>query len=266
MANLKKWTALAAGGAAISLAGVMCMGAGLAGAQSSDAVRHSAPTVSPSVKFKPGTYEWYNDGNPYGTITVAKHSVFSSTIASDTGTWVQSGKTFGLYITGGGDASGDCVFAGKVKASGTGVSSASKPGNWACPGLSGGTFYIGPVPPEASATRANGNSFTSSSARPTTAGPLVPGTYLWTLDGYYTGNITFATGNTYTSTLTGDDSGGWVQGGSSIAITIAGGADGGGGCLQVGKVNAAGTAVGTSGSPGNWVCPGYATKGTFVIN
>ena len=167
MAHLKKWTVVVAGGAALSLAGVLCVGAGLAGAQTNDAMRHSVSTASPTVKFKPGTYEWYNDGAPFGTITVAKHSVFSSSVVSDTGTWVQSGKTFALYITGGGDASGDCVFAGKVKASGTGVSSASKPGSWVCPGASSGTFYIGPVPAGASATQAHGGSFTQSVARPT---------------------------------------------------------------------------------------------------
>ena len=266
MAHLKKWTAVAAAGATVSLAGVIGVGPALAGAApSNDAIRHSVPTASPAVKFKHGTYEWYSDGNAVGTITVAKHNTFTAAIASDTGTWVQSGNLAGLFITGGGDASGDCVFAGKVNATGTGISSASKPGNWVCPDDTSGTFYIGPVPVGPSATQAPGGSFTRSGARPLTAGPIILGTYNWVVDGDYSGNITFAGDDTYTSTLSSDDSGGWVQGGKSVALTVNAGTDGGGGCLFVGKSNGAGTAIGTTSNPGNWVCPGYATKGTFVI-
>ena len=142
----------------------------------------------------------------------------------------------------------------------------NKPGNWVCPDDTSGTFYIGPVPAGPSATQAHGGSFERSGALPGTAGPIILGTYNWVVDGSYSGNITFAGDDTYTSTLSTDDSGGWVQGGKSVALTINGGTDGGGGCLFVGKSNRAGTAIGTTSTPGNWVCPGYATKGTFVIS
>ena len=110
-----------------------------------------------------------------------------------------------------------------------------------------------------------GDAFARSGAVADPDGPVVPGTYTWTLDGDYSGAITFASGNTYTSTLSGNDSGAWVQAGKSVALSISGGTDGGGGCLMVGKGNKAGTAIGAK-KPGKWVCPGYGTSGTFVTS
>ena len=86
-------------------------------------------------------------------------------------------------------------------------------------------------------SQAHGNVFARADAVPANAGPIVPGTYLWTEDGYYSGNITIASGNTYTSTLSGNDSGAWVQAGSAVAFSISSGVDSGIGCLEVGKVN-----------------------------
>ena len=235
---------------------------------SNGALRHSAAAATVAVNLKLGTYEWYNDGGAFGTITVAKHNLFTSTVGSptDSGTRVQSSNLAGFYITGGGDASGDCVFAGKVNTTGTGVSSAIKPGNWVCPSdHTSGTFYIGPVPAGPSATQAHGGSFARSGALPATAGPVVPGTYVWTVNGADAGSITFAAGETYTSTLDTNDSGAWVQGGKAVAVTVNGGSDSGEGCLFVGKANAAGTAIGTTSAPGSWVCPIYPSRGAFVI-
>ncbi len=197
---------------------------------------------------------------------MASNSTFTAQIGSDTGTWVQAGQTAGLFITGGADQPGDCVFAGHVNKTGTGISSASKPGNWACPGDTKGTFYIAPVPPGASAAPAHAGSFASMSARPATAGKMVLGTYTWTEDGYYSGQITLEKHNVYASTLSGNDSGGWIQAGSAAAVTIFAGVDSGIGCLEVGKVNHTGTAIGTTAKPGNWACPGTGTSGYFVIN
>ncbi len=156
---------------------------------------------------------------------------------------------------------------GKPNLTGTRISSAAKPGSWACPGFeSSGTFYVGPVPPGASAAPAAGSAFARPGAAPATAGPIVPGSYTWTEDGYYSGSITIASGNTYTSTLTGDDSGSWAQAGNTFALNITGGPDSGIGCLEVGAVNSTGTAVGTTAKPGKWACPGTGTTGYFVIS
>ena len=70
----------------------------------------------------PGTYEWYSDGASVGTITVASNNTFTAQIGSDSGTWVQAGQTAGLFITGGSDQPYDCVFAGHVNKTGTGIS------------------------------------------------------------------------------------------------------------------------------------------------
>ncbi len=267
MTKLKRWSAVTAAGATVCLAGVICVGAGVAGAQSNDPMRHSVAAVSPdATALKLGTYQFVVNGSDLGTITFAAGSTFTSSFDSDAGTWVQAGKTAGLVFTSGSDSAGGCVFAGHVSNTGKAISSAAKPGDWACPGFeSAGNFYIVKhVPAAAQAT--HGDVFARSSVRPATAGPIVPGTYLWTEDGYYSGNISIASGNTYTSTLSGNDSGAWVQGGSAFALSISGGVDSGIGCLEVGKVNTTGTAVGTTAKPGNWACPGTGTSGYFVIS
>ena len=98
-----------------------------------------------------------------------------------------------------------------------------------------------------------------------TAGKLLAGRYKWTEDGYYSGIMSIASNNTYTSTLSGNDTGTWVQSGSAASFTITGGVDSGIGCLEVGKVNQTGTAVGTTAKPGNWACPGTGTNGYFIL-
>ena len=156
MGYLKRWT-VATAGATVCLAGVVGVSTGLAGAApAGDVLQHSTSAVEASaVPFSPGTYEWYVDGSPEGTITIASNNTFTSSIASDSGTWVQAGETFGLFIDGGGDAGAGCVFAGHAVSS-TMVSYASKPGHWVCPGSTSGTFYIAPLPPGASATQKHG--------------------------------------------------------------------------------------------------------------
>ncbi len=268
MAHLKKWTAVAAGGAALTLAGVIGVGSGFAGAApSNDPMRHSAGTVSHNaIPFKPGKYSFFVNGANDGKIKFAAGNTFTAAIDGDSGTWVQTSNTAGMVFTGGSDAAGGCVFAGHVNDTGLNISTAAKPGNWACPGFgSSGTFYIAKAS-GATASQAHGNVFARADAVPANAGPIVPGTYLWTEDGYYSGNITIASGNTYTSTLSGNDAGAWAQAGSAFAFSISSGVDSGIGCLEVGKVNASGTAVGTSAHPGNWACPGTGTTGTFVIS
>ena len=268
MAHLKKWAAVAAAVASVSLAGVIGMAPVLAGAApSNDAIRHSIPTASPVVKFKPGTYEWYSNGAAFGTITVREAQHFHQ-LHRDTDRLRHVGPVgdlAGLYISGGVDVPGDCVFAGKVSAAGRQSRARASRVTGSAPVTRAGPS-TSPRCPRRSATQAHDGSFTRSGALPIMAGPIVLGTYNWVVDGDYSGNITFASGDTYTSTLSSDDSGSWVQGGKSVALTVNGGSDGDGGCLFVGKSNGAGTAIGNVSTPGNWVCPGYATKGTFVIS
>jgi hypothetical protein len=268
MGYLKKWT-VATVGTTVGLAGIVGVGTGLAGAaQSGDALQHSTAAVQPSaVPFNPGTYEWFINGEAGGSITIASNNTFTSTVdGGDSGTWVQAGETFGLWISGGTDASGGCVFAGHAVTANM-VSYAAKPGHWACTGYeTTGTFYIAPETDGVSASHVVRGAFAPSGVQPMNAGKLLLGRYKWTEDGYYSGIMTIASNNTYTSTLTGSDSGSWVQSGSAAAFNISGGPDGGIGCLEVGKVNHTGTAVGTSAKPGNWACPGTGTSGYFVLN
>jgi hypothetical protein len=259
--HLRRWAAVATTGAALSLGGVLGVSPELAGAAAS-------PGAAP---INPGTYELFLNGNDSGMITFGGGHTFSTVEGSDSGFWMQAGETIGLKITSGNDADSGCVFAGHVNATGTGISNAAKPGNWICPlfhlGSFGGTFFVepvaaGPTPP------AHGDAL---SAGPATAGTVRHGTYNWTVTGGFPGgkanrHITLATKNTFSSTLTHNDSGTWVQGGSAVALSITGGADGDAGCLFVGKGNHAGTAVGTMAKPGNWICPSYATNGTFFTS
>ena len=146
MANLKKWTAVAAAGAALSLAGVIGVGPALAGRavqRRAQAFGQAAVSHDTAVPFKPGTYQFFVNGSDTGAITFASGNTFTAAIDSDSGTWVQAGKIAGLIFTGGSDAAGGCVFAGHVSATGKAISSAAKPGDWACPGFgSAGNFYI----------------------------------------------------------------------------------------------------------------------------
>ncbi len=175
-----------------------------------------------------------------------------------------------MTITGGVDASAGCIFAGHVDSTGTGISYAAKSGHWVCPGFNSGTFYLGPSS-TGTTSPAHGDPFSRAGAVPATAGTVKPGTYRWTVNGGILGGkphrqITLAKNSTYTSTLSGNDSGTWVQGGSAVALSIHGGNDGDEGCLFVGKGNKTGTAIGTTAKPGHRVCPGYEESGTFVTN
>jgi hypothetical protein len=263
MAYLSKWTGMAAAGAALSLAGVIGMGPGLAGAQSNNALRHSAAAVSPdAVGLVPGTYIFFINGAADGSITFAANHTFTADVGGDSGTWAQAGKTAGFSITAGADATAGCIFAGHVNDTGTGISFAAKPGHWICPGITGGTFFVEPGP-DVATSQTHGAALAQSGVQPDTAGAVKPGTYKWAINGTVDGKITFAKHNTYTSTLDTNDSGSWVQGGSAVAISITGGSDSTGNCLFVGKGNHTGTAIGTTAKPGNWVCAGFGSSGTF---
>ena len=190
--HIRKWTVVAVAGAALSLAGVVGVGPVWAGAApSNDALIHGSGAMSPAAaSIVPGTYTFFVNGANVGAISLASGNTFTAAIDSDSGTWVQAGKTAALTFTGGSDAAGGCVFAGKVNKTGTGISSAAKPGNWVCPGFgSNGTFYITSGQPATPSV--HGDIFASSDGVNSAAGPVVLGTYTWTLDGSYSGAITF---------------------------------------------------------------------------
>ena len=138
-------------------------------------------------------------------------------------------------------------------------------GDWACPDFhSNGSFYI---TKRATAVGEQVGALAGPGVRPSTAGHIVPGTYTsGPPTGGFSGSMSIASGNTYAITMSVDDAGTWAEGGSAFAFSIAEGTDEQGGCLEVGKVNTTGTAVGTTAKPGNWVCPVYGTHGTFVIS
>ncbi len=265
MTHLKTWSAVTVAGATLFLAGAVCVGASLAGAQSNDAMKRSVPEApTGATPLKPGTYNWFIDGTDAGTITFASNNTYTSTFGGDSGTWVQAGRTAGLSITGGKDAGGVCVFAGHVSNTGKAIAYAAKPGDWACPGYgSSGIFYITKGAPAAGE---HTDALARTGVGPLTAGHIVPGTYTYTTTGGVIGSMSIASGNTYAITTSVDDSGTWAQGGSAFAFSISEGTDEQGNCLEVGKVNTTGTAVGTTAKPGNWVCPAFGTHGTFVIS
>jgi hypothetical protein len=247
---------------------------GLAGAAPQNNALEPSWAAPGAVPIIPGTYELFLNGSDSGAITFTAGHTFTTVSGNDSGVWIQAGETVGLKITAGNDADSGCVFAGHANSTGTGISNAAKPGNWICPlfhlGSFGGTFYVGPAP-AGPTSQAHSKASSAGGASPATAGMVKNGTYNWTVDGSFPGgkpnrHITLAKTNIFTSTLTHNDSGTWVQGGSAVALSITGGSDGDAGCLFVGKGNHSGSAIGTSAKPGNWICPEYATSGTFTTS
>ena len=120
--HIRKWTVVAVAGAALSLAGVVGVGPVWAGAApSNNTLIHGSGAMSPpAASIVPGTYTFFVNGANVGAISLASGNTFTAAIDSDSGTWVQAGKTAALTFTGGSDAAGGCVFAGKVNKTGTG--------------------------------------------------------------------------------------------------------------------------------------------------
>jgi len=87
-----------------------------------------------------GTYNIFINGGGGETITFASDTFTMS--RGDSGTWVATGKSFTMSITGGPDADGECLFAGKLNKAGTAIDSSAKQGNWACFSIPiSGTWY-----------------------------------------------------------------------------------------------------------------------------
>jgi hypothetical protein len=257
-------------GATLFLTGILGVAAVPAGAQSSIVRNARSSTAATATAIVPGTYVWYVDGSAAGSITLESNSGFTSTMADDSGDWVQAGKTVALAIWRGSDGGGGCVYAGDVNSTGTAIGSPTNPGTWDCPYYpSSGTFYLVPAAANASATHVHSDPFARSDTSGATVGTFKPGTYLWIewldIGSKDRSTLKTAKNHTYTSTLDKNDSGTWVQGGSAIALTIRAGEDGEGGCVYVGRVNSNGT-VATIARPGNWICPGYGSSGYFAVS
>jgi hypothetical protein len=259
MAHFKKWSTTAAFGAAVCLAGVMGVGAGMAGAGAPNPFRQSSPAVNPGVALVPGTYNWIVNGSSLGTITFASGNTWTSSFDSDSGEWVQAGKSFAMDMTGGTDGPAGCLFAAKVGLTGTSIVK----GAYHCSntGVSG-TWSASPAASAAPAA-AHGDVFAAPGVAPRAS--IVLGTYNWFVNGSDVGTITYAAGDTWSSSYIGAG-GAWVQGGNTMAMTMTSGGAGSGGCIFVGKVAITGTAVSSASKPGAWICPGLATHGIWYVS
>ncbi len=261
MAGLKKWSAIAAGGTALCLAGVVGLGAGVAGAGAPSAFRHAA-TAAPAASVVPGTYNWVVDGAVVGTITFASGNTWSSSFDSDTGEWVQGGKAFTMDMTGGSDGSDGCLFAAKVGVGGTSVNA----GSFDC-SISGATGTWSAVSPGGAPTAtSHGNPFARTAGAVSPLTSLVLGTYNWFINGTNLGTITYEAGNVWTSNYDSADGGTWLQAGKSLAMDMTTGTDGTGGCIFAGKVNHTGTKISKAAKPGAWICPGYGSSGSWYVS
>ena len=247
------------------VAGVICVGAGLAGAQSNDAMKRSVPEASPgTTQLKPGTYSWFIDGLDRRPITFASqqylHQHFWRRL------WhLGPGRQDGGVEHHRRQRRGRCLRLRRTcQQYRQGDLVRRQAGRLGLPRLSLERKLLHHQ--ACDRRRRAGRWFGGLGVRPSTAGHIVPGTYTWTATGGFSGSMSIASGNTYAITMSVDDSGTWAQGGSAFAFSIAEGTDEQGGCLEVGKVNTTGTAVGTTAKPGNWVCPVYGTHGTFVIS
>jgi hypothetical protein len=191
-----------------------------------------------------------------GTITFAAGNTWSSTYDSDSGYWVQAGKNFTMDMIGGSDASAGCLFAAKVGPGGTSIVK----GAYDCTNGASGTWSA--TPAASAAPAATHDAFAAHGVAPNTS--LVLGTYHWFVGGTKVGTITYASGNTWSSTYLGAG-GSWVQAGKSIAMAMTAGSAGTGDCIFAGKVAVTGTTINSASSPGAWICPLYGTTGTWYV-
>jgi hypothetical protein len=125
-------------------AAMVLLGVGLIGVGPAVAVSHTRASTPTAV----GLYN-YNDGGVIteggaaATITINANGTFTLLYASitDTGQWVQEGKTIALTVTSGEDGSGGCLLLGTIERKG--INSAAKQGPIDCEGQFGktGTWY-----------------------------------------------------------------------------------------------------------------------------
>jgi hypothetical protein len=261
MAHVRAWWAAAALATALCLGGVLGVGAVVAGAGAAapKLLRQSGPAVNPRTALVPGTYTWIGDNSTLGTITFAGGNTWTSSYDNDSGEWVEGATSFAMDMTGGHDGPAGCVFAAKVGVGGTSIVK----GAFSCPGTGySGSWSASPAVGASPATT-HGDVFALQGVAPRAS--LVLGTYKWFIGTHHDGTIAYAGGNAWSSTYQ-NNGGSWVQGGTTIAMTMTSGADGTGGCIFAGKVAKTGTAVGSAGKPGAWICPGYSSSGTWYAS
>jgi hypothetical protein len=125
-------------------AAVVLLGVGLIDAGPAVAVSHGRASTPSAV----GLYN-YNDGSiiteggAAATITINANGTFTLLYASitDSGQWLQQGKTIALTVTSGEDGSAGCLLLGTIERKG--INSAVKQGPIDCEGQFGktGTWY-----------------------------------------------------------------------------------------------------------------------------
>jgi hypothetical protein len=125
-----------------SAAAVVLLGLGVVGVVPAGAAGH------PATASAPGVYT-YNDGGVITeggaatTLTINANGTFTLIYASitDTGVWLQNGKTIALTVTSGEDGSAGCLLLGTIKS--RGINSEAKPGPIDCQSEFGktGTWY-----------------------------------------------------------------------------------------------------------------------------
>jgi hypothetical protein len=128
----------------VGSAAVVTLGIGLIGTGPAGAVSH-ARTSTPSAV---GLYNYTDggvitEGGAAATITINANGTFTLLYASitDSGQWLQQGKTIALTVTSGEDGSGGCLLLGTIERKG--INSATKQGPIDCEGQFGktGTWY-----------------------------------------------------------------------------------------------------------------------------
>ena len=125
-------------------AAVVLLGIGLVGVGSAGAVSHARASTPTAV----GLYNYTDggviiEGGAAATITINANGTFTLlyTSITDSGQWLQQGKTIALTVTSGEDGSGGCLLLGTIVRKG--INSASKQGPIDCEAQFGktGTWY-----------------------------------------------------------------------------------------------------------------------------
>jgi hypothetical protein len=93
---------------------------------------------------------------------------------------------------------------------------------------------------------------------------LTVGSYKVFVNGAGDGTISFASNYTYSSGISGDDAGSWIEAGKTIIFDVTSGTDTGSGCVFVGNLTSK-TTINSAASPGKYSCPGHPANGTWYV-
>jgi hypothetical protein len=129
------------GSAAVLLLGSLAVGA--SPALAAGHARSPAATPTPVGLYTYSDGDIITEGDAPATITINANGTFTLLYASitDTGVWLQDGKTIALTVTSGEDGSGGCLLLGTIMRKG--INSAAKQGPIDCNAEFGkvGTWY-----------------------------------------------------------------------------------------------------------------------------